>query len=252
MFDEYEFYRGLLLAWFVLAAGAFFLLLVKTAPYGRFFRPGWGPGIGCRLGWMLIESPALFVFAMLFLLGGRFDPVSIAFCALWSIHYGYRSFIYPARIRSRKRMALFVLLSGIAFSCTNGYLQARYLFTISMPYSADWLTGPRFLIGLVLFATGWAMNLWSDNALRKLRATDSREYAIPRGGLFEWVSCPNYLGEIIEWTGWALLTWSLRGLAFAFWTAANLVPRALAYHRWYRKHFTDYPKGRKAIIPGVL
>jgi 3-oxo-5-alpha-steroid 4-dehydrogenase 1 len=42
------------------------------------------------------------------------------------------------------------------------------------------------------------------------------------------------------------------GLAFAVWTAANLIPRALAYHRWYRQEFYDYPPQRKAILPFVL
>lgn len=36
------------------------------------------------------------------------------------------------------------------------------------------------------------------------------------------------------------------------WTAVNLVPRALAHHRWYREHFEDYPRQRKALIPFVL
>jgi len=36
---------------------------------------------------------------------------------------------------------------------------------------------------------------------------------------------------------------------FAIWTMANLVPRALAHHRWYRETFADYPPGRKALIP---
>jgi protein-S-isoprenylcysteine O-methyltransferase Ste14 len=66
------------------------------------------------------------------------------------------------------------------------------------------------------------------------------------------VSCPNYLGEIVEWTGFALLTWSLPAVSFAAWTVANLVPRALAHHRWYRERFPDYPRRRKALIPGLL
>ncbi|MXZ72004.1 MAG: hypothetical protein F4Z04_10970 [Acidobacteria bacterium] len=72
------------------------------------------------------------------------------------------------------------------------------------------------------------------------------------GGAFRYVSCPNYLGELLEWFGWALATWSLGGLAFFTYTAANLVPRALSHHRWYRERFADYPAGRKAVIPGVL
>jgi len=76
-------------------------------------------------------------------------------------------------------------------------------------------------------------------------------YKIPHGGLFERVSCPNYLGEIIEWSGWALATWCLPGLSFAVWTFANLAPRARAHHRWYRAKFPEYPEERKALIPGV-
>jgi protein-S-isoprenylcysteine O-methyltransferase Ste14 len=70
--------------------------------------------------------------------------------------------------------------------------------------------------------------------------------------MFEMISCANYFGEIVEWLGWAVLTWSLAGLTFALWTAANLVPRARAHHEWYRMHFPDYPDRRKAIIPYLI
>ena len=70
--------------------------------------------------------------------------------------------------------------------------------------------------------------------------------------MYRHVSCPNYLGEMLEWTGWAVLTWSLAGTAFAVFTAANLVPRAMAIHRWYRDKFPDYPVERKAVIPFLV
>jgi protein-S-isoprenylcysteine O-methyltransferase Ste14 len=66
------------------------------------------------------------------------------------------------------------------------------------------------------------------------------------------VSCPNYLGEMLEWFGWALATWSIAGLAFALYTVANLLPRALQHHRWYRAKFADYPADRKALVPYVI
>ena len=84
-----------------------------------------------------------------------------------------------------------------------------------------------------------------------LRGPGEMGYKIPRGGLYRWISCPNYFGETIEWIGWAIATWSLPGLTFAVWTFANLAPRAHAHHKWYHKNFKDYPIRRKAFIPWV-
>ena len=92
----------------------------------------------------------------------------------------------------------------------------------------------------------------ADARLRSLRDRTDQRYSIPHGGMYRWVSCPNYLGELIEWTGWAVMTWSLAGTSFALFTAANLVPRALSHHRWYRQRFDDYPSDRRAVLPGIL
>ena len=40
--------------------------------------------------------------------------------------------------------------------------------------------------------------------------------------MHKYISAPNYFGEIVEWIGWAILTWSISGLVFALWTIANL------------------------------
>jgi steroid 5-alpha reductase family enzyme len=113
------------------------------------------------------------------------------------------------------------------------------------------LSHPRTIIGVFIFVVGFIINRWSDRILRSLRTHPGDDYQVPYGGLFRWVSCPNYLGEIIEWTGWAIATWSLPGLSFAIWTVANLAPRARAHHAWYQAHFQDYPARRKALIPGI-
>ena len=94
-------------------------------------------------------------------------------------------------------------------------------------------------------------NRQADHTLRSLRRPGKSGYRIPHGGLYRWVSCPNYLGEIVEWTGWAVMTWSLAGLSFAVWAAANLAPRAWAHHAWYRKYFAEYPPERRALLPGL-
>ena len=48
------------------------------------------------------------------------------------------------------------------------------------------------------------------------------------------------------------MPWSLAGLAFAVFTVANLLPRALATHRWYRAQFPDYPPQRRAVVPFLV
>ena len=74
---------------------------------------------------------------------------------------------------------------------------------------------------------------------------------MPYGGLFEVVSCPNYLAETVEWVGYAIASNSWAAAAFAFYTFANLAPRAQQHHIWYKRHFPDYPAHRKAYIPYV-
>ena len=98
-----------------------------------------------------------------------------------------------------------------------------------------------FFVGVTLFAAGFVLNLHSDHVLRSLRAPGEMGYRIPFGGGFEYVSAPNYLGEIVEWVGFALAAQTLAAWAFAAFTFANLAPRALSNHRWYREQFPDYP-----------
>jgi len=146
-----------------------------------------------------------------------------------------------------------VLIIGLAFlyNAVNGYLNGRYIFTFSGGYPDEWLGDIRFVTGFVLFVIGFVINRQSDQILRNLRSPGESGYKIPFGKLYRWVSCPNYLGEITTWIGWAIATWSLPGLAFALWTIANLAPRARAHHMWYHKKFDSYPPERKVLMPGI-
>ena len=228
------------------------VLFFIPAPYGRHVRKGWGLQIDNKAGWIIMETVSPLGFVFLFLIGDWKEGVlPFVFLSLWLIHYLYRSLLFPLLIRGKKQMPLLIVVSAIIFNLMNSYLQGRHLYHFSIPYSADWLLSAPFLIGTMLFVTGFAIHVSSDTITRRLRGPGRRVYKIPRGGLFRWVSSPNYLGEIIEWTGWAVLTWSLPGLVFAFWTAVNLVPRAFANHRWYLKTFSDYPRERKALIPFI-
>lgn len=235
-----------------LAAVTFVVLLVIDAPYGRHDRKGWGPTMPTRWMWVLMEAPASLGFLLVYVLGQhRLELVPLLLLLLWQLHYFDRAFLYPFRIRATgKRTPILVATLGMLFQSWNGYINARSLSELT-DYASSWLYDPRFLIGLTMFFAGRHMNRASDATLIALRKS-SDDYHIPEGGMFRLVSCPNYLGEIIEWIGWAVMTWSLAGVAFALYTAGNLVPRALAHHRWYREKFSAYPTGRRAIIPFLL
>jgi 3-oxo-5-alpha-steroid 4-dehydrogenase 1 len=250
---EVNIYNSLLIGWFLLAAVVFMALFFVAAPYGRHVRRGWGTSIGSKTGWVLMEAPAPLVFAACFLSGGiAVNAPALAFLGLWEAHYLHRAFVYPlGRRDSVLRMPLAVVGMGIFFNILNGYLNGRYLFHFSGGYPVGWLADPRFLAGAALFLAGFTINRGADRTLRELRQPGDETYHIAYRGFYRWVSCPNYLGEIIIWIGWALATWSLAGLAFAFWTLANLLPRARAHHAWYRRHFPDYPPDRKALLPGI-
>jgi len=248
---EQQLHTYLICAGFVSAALVFCFLLFVTAPYGRHVRAGWGPSLPNRLGWVLMETPAV-LSILYFCLTARTGALGVVwvFLALWQTHYVYRTYVFPFLLQSRgKRMPVVIAVSGMAFNVFNGYLNGRHLAWAADTYSIAWLTGPRFLIGAAMFVTGLAINVHADQVLIRLSKGRDTGYAIPHGGLYRWVSCPNYLGELIEWCGWAVLTWSPAGLVFATWTAANLIPRALSNHRWYREQFPEYPAERKVIVP---
>jgi len=247
------YWYNLLLISFASSSIVFFIVLFFiTAPYGRHVRKGWGPRLKNSTGWLLMELPALLVVLILYLLSPRKTELgSIVFLVLWLLHYGYRSLIYPFILRGNKRMPISIILMGATFNIVNGYLQGRWLFTYAPRdwYSAKWFGDYRFIIGVSIYIIGMVINRHSDYILRNLRKPGETGYKIPRGGLYNYISAPNYFGEIIQWFGWALATWSYAGLAFAVWTLANLAPRAWSNHKWYKSHFNDYPSNRKALIP---
>ncbi len=248
---EPQLFRILLWSYLGLAVVTFLSLQLVVAPYGRHTRGGWGPQISSTWGWVIMEAPAALGFATIYWLGERrLQPGALALFALWELHYLNRAFVFPFRRRGGdKPMPLVIAAVAVVFNLPNAYLNARWITHFSTGYGAGWLIDPRFVVGATLFLVGLAINWHSDRVLRELRRPGETGYKIPVGGLYRLVSCPNYLGEMLEWTGWAVAAWSPAGLMFALYTAANLIPRARANHRWYRETFADYPAERRAVVP---
>jgi 3-oxo-5-alpha-steroid 4-dehydrogenase 1 len=141
-------------------------------------------------------------------------------------------------------------LSPSSLSTVRSYLQGRSL-THFRTFEPGYWREPNFVLGVAAFFIGMGINLHSDTVLLRLRkGPDDKGYYIPTGGMFHYVSGANFFGEILEWAGWALATWSLPAAAFALFTFCNIGPRGAQHHAWYKSKFGDkYPRRRKAVIP---
>jgi protein-S-isoprenylcysteine O-methyltransferase Ste14 len=198
-----------------------------------------------KLAWQVMESFSFFLFAALWIMNPALgSPVVAVLGVAWLVHYAQRTFVFSLLMRDeKKRKPLLTVVMAIIFNVLNAVGNAVALTGRPVDLA--------FVAGLALFGFGMAINLHSDHVLRGLRRPGETGYAVPHGGFYRWVSSPNYLGEILEWVGFALAAQTLAGWAFAAFTVANLGPRALANHRWYRARFPDYPAGRRALIPFV-
>jgi hypothetical protein len=253
MLITWNFYFWFTWTWIAVGVITFLYLLRTTAPYGRHTSTSWGPLIDNRLGWFIMEFFVLVVLSFFILTGTK--PLTLVtgiFAGFFALHYINRSIIFPLRLKTNgKKMPLVITLSAMFFNLINGFLIGYFLANFA-DYDSSWLSDPRFIGGTLLFFGGMYINWSADARLIRLRKPGETGYKIPHGWLFERISCPNLFGEILEWAGFAILTWSLPGLTFFIWTVANLLPRALSHHRWYHEKFPDYPAERKAVLPYMI
>ena len=262
-------------------------LFFVSAPYGKLARDGWGAPIDGRLGWFLQELPSPLALIRALMVHHRADDPSsscgaggwtaddgapsmaLVAAALWCAHYANRAVRYPLT-RRMSPTTFPVVLSAVAFNVVNGTVCGSELARRGCE-----AFGARNVPGLALMLLGVVINVTADEHLarapreegrRRRREEEERhkmgkdgksgEHAMPAGGLFDRCVCPHYLGELIEWCGFAAMTGTASACAFAFWTFANLFPRATAYREWYRERFggataVSRLPPRRAMIPSI-
>ncbi len=249
------FFHAFLIVMLVAAVIVFCVLFFVDAGYGQYATPKWGAAVNNRVGWVIMEAPVVILFALYWLLSKRtFAATPLVFVLLFNLHYLQRTVVFPLLIRGNDTMPWSIIAFGMIFNTANAYMQGAWIFFLSPDtlYTPAWLTTPQFIIGVVVFLTGFVINLHSDYIIRNLRTPGDTAFHIPRGGMFEYVTAANYFGELTEWIGWAITTLSWSGLVFAVWTFANLGPRANRHHNWYLQQFgAEYPSGRMRMIPFV-
>jgi len=243
-----EIFYIICLIWTIVGISSFLLLQFVRAPYGRHIKKGWGPEISNKLGWIVMELPS-FLILLYFTLISSQSNYAFMLSFLWLLHYFNRTFVYPFRIHTkRKKIPLAIVISAIFFNTINAGLNGYFLSELEQ-YDSFSFQHWNFYLGLIFFIVGFIINQISDTLLINLRKPEEVGYKIPKKFLFKYISCPNHLGELTQWAGFAIMAWNFPALSFFIWTAANLIPRAAGHHKWYHKHFANYPKNRKALIP---
>lgn len=236
----------------IIALFVFIALYFVKAGYGMFRTASWGISINNKLAWMLMEAPVFIVMLLLWWNSAQYNSiVPLIFFLLFQLHYFQRAFVFPFLLKGKSRMPLAIMMMGMLFNLLNGFMQGEWLFYLAPEnlYMPDWLKTPQFILGVLLFFTGMGINWYSDYVIRHLRKPGDTQHYLPSQGMYRYVTSANYFGEIIEWTGWAILTWSLSGLVFLWWTVANLVPRANAIWHRYKEEFGDAVGNRKRVFP---
>lgn len=234
----------------------FIALFFIPAHYGRFYDDKKSfITLPNKIAWFLEEIPNLIVSAyymyFYFIEASKINYLKYLMISFFFIHYIHRTLIFPLKVANTKKMPVEIIFLGFIFTGVNALMQNRSIFLFS-DYTYDYQFNLSFIIGLVFFFLGMFINIYHDYMMIGLKKGNSG-YVIPRGFLFDYISCPNYFGEMIEWVGFALICQTLSAWIFAFGTFSNLFPRALEYHKWYHKKFPgEYPKERKAIIPYII
>lgn len=253
---DLDFFQTVERVMIVLAVVVFIALQYFKAGYGYLRSKGWGPMINNKAAWVLMEIPVLIVTVLLYILTHSWSNLmATVLISFLVIHYTQRSLIYPFLMRGNSKMPVSVVLMGAVFNIINSYLICGWIFILAPEnyYTVQWLYSPQFIVGALIFIFGMVVNLNSDYIIRHLRKPGDTRHYIPRGGMFKYVSSANYYGEITEWFGYAILTWSLPGAIFCMWTFANLAPRANSLYEKYTKEFGEEFTSlkRKRLIPFI-
>ncbi len=249
-FDSFILLNGI---WIAIGMITFLVLLRIDAPYGRYTNRNWGPLINNKLAWFLMEIPVLIIVGVgTFYKNENLSIPVFIIAGLFCLHYLHRSIVFPLRLRTTgKQMPVLIMCFAILFNLANGFFLGYY-FRNFAHYENAWLSTPWFIAGLIFFVAGAYINIVSDSKLILLRKPGESGYRIPHSFLFKWISCPNHFGEMLEWLGFALICVNLPAWSFFIWTVANLLPRSIAHHKWYKQKFPNYPKERRAVFPYVL
>jgi len=159
-----------------------------------------------------------------------------AFC-LVIIHYLKREFesVHVHRFSSATMPILNIFKNSFHYWILGGISIAYFLY--HPLYVAPFPSHSVTILCAALFILSEVGNLQCHITLRDLRPLNSTKRAIPHGGLFELVSCPNYTYEIMAWLSFCIFTQTLTGYVFLLVSTIQMAVWAQKKHNQYKKEF---------------
>ncbi|EEQ33605.1 Very-long-chain enoyl-CoA reductase [Microsporum canis] len=183
------------------------------------------------------------------------SDLQVLTCTLLTLHFIKRELetILVHRFSVSTMPFTYVFRNSAHYWLLGGVNLAYWVFSPSSPTATSDPNPALLYAGLVLFIVGQLSNLSTHLTLRNLRKPGSTERVIPTGFGFDWVTCPNYLFEVMAWVGVYLvsgLNWSV--LLFLVVGAGTMMKWASQKEKRYRREFGDkYKKKRFVMLPGL-
>ena len=165
-------------------------------------------------------------------------------CAYWVFHYAKRIFeTFFVHKFSHSTMPVRNLVKNCSYYWGFAALVSYF---VNSP-SASGTSSSRSLYIYVCFTLAMlcqVLNLYCHVALTRLRKPGETAYKIPRGFLFDVVTCPNYTTEVMGWFFFNVGTrGTIMGVAFMMAGAVQMYQWAVAKHKRLNKIF-DGKEGR--------
>ncbi|XP_076468210.1 polyprenal reductase-like isoform X2 [Babylonia areolata] len=160
-------------------------------------------------------------------------------------------------------MTLLHYLLGFVFYLSIGpcVLTGTDFRHLRAPDAIDAMDGMVYLTAVVIFLSASVVQHQSFRTLAALRMAGKDQgskprstYPLPSGGLFELVSCPHFLAEILIYFSFCVVFrfCNVALLSLFIFVLVNQVLAALLNHQWYCRHFPVVRETRCAVFPYLL
>lgn len=232
---------------------------------GKLYFKDLGPQVGWTTVFLTEYAGPLVIYLIFYsrpsiIYGSMIDvpraPVVNIAAACWSFHYAKRLLetVFVHRF-SHATMPIMNIFRNSAYYWGFAALVAYF---VNHPLYTTPSCDLQIYGGLALFVVSELGNLSIHLAFKNMRPAGSkvRKIPYPCGNPFTWmfnfVSCPNYTYEVLAWVGFSVMTQCLPAAMFTLCGFYQMTVWAIGKHKNYKKEFSNYPKGRKSIIPFLI